>query len=80
MQQFNYRFDPAATLQSIFWYEDSWHEVQPNMQSNSPTVPELHDKNFRSWVGYDNKKNPVSFKLGQATCTMSSCTRKTRTS
>lgn len=64
MQQFNYRFDPAATLQSTFWYEDSWHEVQPNMQSNSPTVPELHNKNFRSWVGYDNKKNPVSFKLG----------------
>jgi vitamin B12 transporter len=64
LQQLNYRFDPTANIQSTFWYEDSWHEVQPNMQSNNQPVPELHNKNFRSWLEYDNRRHPVAFRLG----------------
>ncbi len=64
LQQVNYRFDSAANIQSTFWYEDSWHEVQPNMQSNNQPTPELRNKNFRSWLAYENRKNPVAYKLG----------------
>lgn len=64
LQQVNYRFDSAANIQVTFWYEDSWHEVQPNMQSNNQPTPELHNKNFRSWLEYDNRQNLVVYKLG----------------
>ncbi|MFV0267662.1 MAG: TonB-dependent receptor, partial [Draconibacterium sp.] len=34
MQQFNYLFGANEYFKSMFWYEDSWHQVQPNMQQN----------------------------------------------
>jgi iron complex outermembrane receptor protein len=64
LQQVNYRFNSAANIQSTFWYEDSWHEVQPNMQSNNQPTPDLHNKSFRSWLELDNRQNPVGYKLG----------------
>ncbi len=64
LQQLNYKFNPASNIQSTFWLEDSWHEIQPNMQSNNQPVPELHNKNFRSWAEYTNHENPITYTLG----------------
>ncbi|WP_165921855.1 TonB-dependent receptor plug domain-containing protein [Natronoflexus pectinivorans] len=66
LQQFNYLFEPGETLKSSFWYEESWHQVQPNMASNVTyeSTQELDNKNFRSWVEYDNSKNVIQYKVG----------------
>jgi len=64
MQQLNYRFDTKAYFKSTLWYEDSWHEIQPNMQSNNQKVPEIQNKNFRSWAEFCKTKSDINYNLG----------------
>ncbi|WP_159449977.1 TonB-dependent receptor plug domain-containing protein [Alkalitalea saponilacus] len=66
LQQFNYLLAPGETLKSSFWYEESWHQVQPNMPSNITyeSTAELDNKNFRSWVEYENNSSEIQYKAG----------------
>ncbi|WP_321372059.1 TonB-dependent receptor domain-containing protein [uncultured Draconibacterium sp.] len=66
MQQFNYLFGANEYLKSMFWYEDSWHQVQPNMQQNYTytSSEELSNKNFRAWVEYKNENKRLKYNLG----------------
>lgn len=64
LQELNRRFANGAQFTSTLWYSDSWQQTQPNMQSNRPDTPELHDKNFRSWLEYNRKSSTLNFKAG----------------
>ena len=66
MQQFNYLFGANEYFKSMFWYEDSWHQVQPNMQQNYTftSTEELSNTNFRLWTEYKNENNKLKYNLG----------------
>lgn len=66
LQQFNYLFTPNEFFKSWFWYENSWHQVQPNMQTNLnyKTTETLENKNIRAWAEYKNDNNPVKYNFG----------------
>ncbi|NLX73335.1 MAG: TonB-dependent receptor [Bacteroidales bacterium] len=64
LQEINYRFNAGANIKSSFWYEDNWHEIQPNMASNNKSPAELQDNNFRSWLEYENRNSPFLIKIG----------------
>lgn len=66
IQEFNYLFGSNEYLKTMFWYEDSWHQVQPNMQQNYTytSTEELSNKNFRFWAEYKNENNKLKYDLG----------------
>lgn len=65
IQQINYLFGPNESFKSSFWYADSWHQVQLNMQENHvhKTPKELNDNNFRSWVEYKNGNRNLKYNI-----------------
>ncbi|MDA3879749.1 MAG: TonB-dependent receptor [Prolixibacteraceae bacterium] len=65
LQQFNYLFTPNEFFKSSFWFENSWHQVQPNMQTNIKykTTETLENKNIRAWVEYRNENNPLKYNI-----------------
>jgi len=66
IQEFNYLFGNNEYFKSMFWYEDSWHQVQPNMQQNYTytSTEELSNNNFRFWAEYKNENNKLKYDLG----------------
>lgn len=66
IQEFNYLFGANEYFKSSFWYEDSWHEVQPNMQQNYnfKSTEELSNQNFRFWAEYKNENGKLKYDLG----------------
>ena len=66
LQEFNFKFSSVQFLKSSFWIENSWHQVQPNMQSNFhySGTEELENDNIRFWSEYTNKEHLVNFKAG----------------
>ncbi len=66
LQQFNYLFTPNEFFKSWFWYENSWHQVQPNMQTNLnyKTTETLENKNIRTWLEYRNENNALKYNIG----------------
>jgi len=64
IQEFNYLFGPNEYFKSMFWYEDSWHEIQPYSYDLTSTVTELKDDNIRFWGQYCNENHLLKFSLG----------------
>jgi vitamin B12 transporter len=66
LQQFNYLFTSNEFLKSWFWYENSWHQIQPNMQTNLnyKTTETLDNKNIRAWAEYRNENNAIKYNIG----------------
>ncbi len=66
LQQFNYLFSSNEFIKSSFWFENSWRQVQPNMQTNLnyKTTETLDNKNIRTWAEYRNEKNPIKYNFG----------------
>ena len=66
IQEFNYLFGANEYFKSSFWYEDSWHQVQPNMQENYTytSTEELSNNNFRFWTEYKNENKAIKYNLG----------------
>jgi iron complex outermembrane receptor protein len=61
IQEFNYLFDPNEYFKSMLWYEDSWHQIQPQMNGQEEIVTVLQDNNLRFWSEYKNENNPVKY-------------------
>ncbi|HPR31518.1 MAG TPA: TonB-dependent receptor [Prolixibacteraceae bacterium] len=66
LQELNYRFSPNCLIKSMAWFEDSWQQIQPNMQSNSDSVSseEIADRNFRFWTQFTNNEHLLKYQLG----------------
>ena len=64
LQQINYRFDKNKNITSFFWYSEKMHEAQPNMaQNNSSTVRPIEDRDFKSWISYQQSLNTLKLKI-----------------
>ncbi|MCD6354314.1 MAG: TonB-dependent receptor [Prolixibacteraceae bacterium] len=66
LQEINFRFSQNQYFKSSFWVENSWYEVQPNMQSNYRFngTEEIDDDNIRIWADYTNNERKIHFKGG----------------
>jgi iron complex outermembrane receptor protein len=66
LQELNYKFDTQQFFKSAFWIEDSWRQVQPNMQSNYhyKGTQEIDNNNIRIWTEYINNVHRIDFKGG----------------
>ncbi|NQU53467.1 MAG: TonB-dependent receptor [Bacteroidetes bacterium] len=66
LQELNYKFSIKQYFKSSFWIENSWHQVQPNMQSNYKYngTQEIDNDNIRIWTAYTNNESRVHFKGG----------------
>ncbi len=66
LQQLNYRFTERQYFKSSVWIENSWHQIQPNMQSNYHYngTQEIDNDNVRVWTEYANNERFVRFKAG----------------
>ncbi len=66
LQQLNYRFNDMQYFKSSVWVEKSWHQIQPNMQSNYhyKSAPEINNDNIRIWTEYTDNSSVVRFKAG----------------
>lgn len=66
LQQLNYRFNDTQYFKSAVWIENSWHQVQPNMQTNYhyKSTPEIDNNNIRIWTEYTDNSAFVRFKAG----------------
>lgn len=66
LQELNYRFTKKQFFKSSFWIENSWYQVQPNMQSNYhyTGTQEINDENIRMWADYTNNEHIVNFRGG----------------
>ncbi|HKK81888.1 MAG TPA: TonB-dependent receptor, partial [Prolixibacteraceae bacterium] len=66
LQQFNYLFTPNEYFKSWFWFENSWHQIQPNMQTNLnyKTTETLENNNIRTWLEYRNENNAIKYNIG----------------
>ncbi len=66
IQELNYKFGANEYFKSMFWYEDSWHQVQPNMEQNYSYTGanELLNDNYRIWAEYKNENNKLKYNLG----------------
>ena len=66
LQELNYRFSSKEYFTFRAWYENNWHRIQQNMQSNlnNPGLKEDHfDKNLRIWSSYKNKRNRLNYEI-----------------
>lgn len=66
IQEFNYLFGSNEYFKSMFWFEDSWHQVQPNMSQNYSytSTQELSNTNYRFWAEYKNENHKLKYDLG----------------
>jgi len=66
LQEFNFRFNDKNYLKSSVWVENSWQQVQPNMQTNYiySGTQEIENDNVRIWTEYNHNSNPIKFKGG----------------
>jgi len=66
LQEANYKFSEKEFFKSSFWVENSWHQIQPNMQSNYHYngTQEIDNDNIRIWTEYTNNINKINFKGG----------------
>ncbi|MCF8363687.1 MAG: TonB-dependent receptor plug domain-containing protein [Prolixibacteraceae bacterium] len=64
IQEVNYMFGSNEFFKSSLWYENSWHEIQPNIYGNTETVSELKDDNIRIWGEYKNENNLIKLAAG----------------
>ncbi len=66
LQQINYKFSEKEFFKSSFWIENSWHQIQPNMQSNYhyKGTQEIDNDNIRIWTEYINNIHKINFKAG----------------
>ncbi len=66
LQEINYKFSEKEFFKSSFWIENSWHQIQPNMQSNYryKGTQEIDNDNIRIWTEYINNINKIKFKGG----------------
>ncbi len=62
LNEFNYKIDNMSFIRMVGWYENNWHEIQPNMSTthkhqNSPNVidNEIFNKHIRGFVEYQRK-------------------------
>ena len=65
-QELNYKFTKKQYFKSSFWIENSWYQVQPNMQSNYRYngTQVINDDNIRIWADYTNNEHKINFKGG----------------
>jgi len=66
LQEVNYKFNESEFFKSSFWIENSWRQVQPNMQSNYHYngTQEIDNDNIRIWTEYSNNIHKINFKGG----------------
>ncbi len=66
LQEMNYKFNAKQFFKSSLWIENSWQQIQPNMQSNYnyKGAHEIDNDNIRFWSDYTNNESFVRFKLG----------------
>ena len=66
LQQLNFKFSEEEFFKSSFWIENSWRQVQPNMQSNYHYngTQEIDNDNVRIWTEYSNNIHKINFKGG----------------
>lgn len=66
LQELNYKFSRNQFFKSSFWIENSWHQVQPNMQTNYyySGTQEIDNDNIRIWTEYTNNTHKLNFKGG----------------
>ena len=66
LQEVNYKFNEKEFLKSSFWIENSWRQIQPNMQSNYhyKGTQEIDNNNIRIWTEYTNNTNKIKFRGG----------------
>lgn len=66
LQQLNFKFSEKEFFKSSFWIENSWRQIQPNMQSNYhyKGTQEIDNDNIRIWTEYTNSINKIRFKGG----------------
>jgi len=66
LQEINYKFSNNQFFKSSFWIENSWRQVQPNMQSNYHYngTQEIDNNNVRIWTEYTNNIHKIEFKGG----------------
>lgn len=66
LQEINYRVTPSQFFKSSFWIENSWRQVQPNMQTNYhfKNTQEIDDENVRIWTEYTNNEKQIRYKAG----------------
>ena len=63
LQEINFKFNEKEFFKSSFWIENSWRQVQPNMQSNYQYngTQEIDNDNIRIWTEYTNNSNKITF-------------------
>jgi len=66
LQEINYKFSEEQYIKSSIWIENSWRQVQANMQSNYHYngTQEIDNDNIRIWTEYTNNINRIKFKGG----------------
>lgn len=67
LNELNYKFSDKEYITSFVWLESSVHDKQPSISDNNEGKPypgALENCKVLSWVEYNNKKNPLSYKLG----------------
>lgn len=67
LQELNYRFSDNETFTSFFWFENNWHEAQPQMGANrseSLSSDPVESEHTRIYTEYENKNHPFVFKIG----------------
>ncbi|MBS2212314.1 TonB-dependent receptor [Carboxylicivirga mesophila] len=67
IQEFNHRFNSNSALTVKAWFENDWHEIQQNMQTNAfqPSLSEtLEDEHVRIWSEYSYKQQKLSYQVG----------------
>ncbi|GAF04319.1 TonB-dependent receptor plug domain-containing protein [Saccharicrinis fermentans] len=67
MQELNFKISDKESFTSMFWYTNSWHEVQPTIEANSSDTliqQTYEDTHFRMWTNYKLQKRKIKFQLG----------------
>jgi len=68
LQEFNYKVSDKFYFFTKQWYQNNWHEIQPNMSSNyyGADYKEIENKNLRIVTGlnYNNGNHKISSSAG----------------
>lgn len=66
LQELNYKFSENELFKSSIWIENSWRQIQPNMQTNYnySTTQEIENNNIRVWTEYLNNRYKINIKTG----------------
>lgn len=66
LQELNYRFADNEFLNFKVWFENDWHLVQQNMQTNisQPGLKDTYnDQHIRIWTDYKNRKKAFKYEM-----------------